>query len=104
MITQHMRDQQLLIRINKYFDCGNLYKNRQTFNYEVTKFSDIVNKIIPFFQKHRIRGVKALDFADFGDVAEMMKQKKHLTDDGLDLIRKRKLAKNRGYFDDLPAI
>ena len=104
VITQHMRDQQLLIRINKYFGCGNLYKNRQTFNYEVTKFSDIVNKIIPLFQKHRIRGVKALDFADFCDVAEMMKQKKHLTDDGLDLIRKIKLAKNRGYFYDLPAI
>ena len=45
-------------------------------NYKVTKFGDITQKIIPFFKKHPIKGVKALDFADLCKVAEMMKQKK----------------------------
>ena len=42
----------------------------------VYKFKDIEGKIIPFFRKYRMHGVKALDFADFCQVAEMMKQKK----------------------------
>ena len=46
--------------------------------YRVTKFDDIVNKIIPFFKKYLILGVKALDFADFCKAAELMKNKAHL--------------------------
>ena len=62
----------------------------------VTKFDDIVNIIIPFYNKYPIHGVKALDFKDFCLVAEMMKEKKHLTQKGLELIRKIKAGMNRG--------
>jgi len=44
--------------------CGNVTKNRNAFNYRVTKLEDITNKIIPFFKKYPIRGVKVLDFKD----------------------------------------
>jgi HJR/Mrr/RecB family endonuclease len=43
------------------------------------KFDDIVNKIIPFFKKHPIQGVKAKNFKDFCKVVVLMKEKKHLT-------------------------
>jgi len=49
----------------------------------VTKFRDIVEKIIPLFQQHPIHGVKAKDFADFCQVAEMINKKEHLTKEGL---------------------
>ena len=95
VITQHLRDQQLLFCIMEYLGCGNLYKKRETFNYEVTKFDDITQKIIPFFQKYPIQGVKALNFHDWCKAAELMKDKKHLTAEGLDEIRKIKSGMNR---------
>ena len=64
VITQHLRDQQLLISIKEYLGCGNLYKNREIFEFKVSKLSDILNKILPFFKRYPIIGVKALDFAD----------------------------------------
>ena len=80
----------------KYFDCGNVYKNRKTFEYRVTKFSDIENKIIPFYKKYPILGVKLKDFEDFCKAAELMKNKAHLTKDGLEKIRKIKAVMNTG--------
>ena len=51
----------------------------------VSKFSDKYpfDKIIPFFYKYPIQGVKALDSADFKRVAELMKEGRHLTEEGL---------------------
>ena len=46
------------------FEWGGVFRDRIAFNFRVTKLDDIVNKIIPFFKKHPIRVVKALDFAD----------------------------------------
>ena len=83
-----MRDKGLLILILEFLGCGTLYKySENTVGIMVYKFKDIEGKIIPFFKKYRIHGVKALDFADFCQVAEMMKQKKHLTAEGLEEIR-----------------
>lgn len=62
----------------------------------VTKFSDIYEKIIPFFQKYPIVGVKALDYADFCKAAELMKIKAHLTASGLEQIGQLKTGINRG--------
>lgn len=80
----------------EYLQCGYITKNRETFDLKVTKFDDIVNKIIPFFKKYPILGVKALDFSDFCKVAEMMKEKKHLTKEGLEIIKKIKSEMNQG--------
>ena len=53
---------------------------------QVTKISDIVNTIIPFFEKYPIVGVKSLDFADFKKVAFIIQSKEHLTPEGLNQI------------------
>ena len=58
-----------------YFKCGYIYKRGNAFNFMVTKFSDIVYKIIPFFNKYPIEGVKGEYFNNFYKVAEMMKKK-----------------------------
>jgi len=71
----------------KYFDCGNYQPNRDAGDFVVTGLSDIVEKIIPFFNKYQIEGVKALDFEDFCKVAELMKNKDHLNQVGLEQIR-----------------
>ena len=78
-LTQHFRDENLMKSLIKYFECGYIEKyksgNINWVDFRVTKFDDIANKIIPFFQKHLIQGVKAKDFANWCKVAELMKEK-----------------------------
>ena len=50
--------------------------------------TDIENKVIPFFNDYPIQGIKSLDFADFKKVAEIIKNKDHLTDKGFNEIKK----------------
>ena len=54
--------------------------------YEVSKFKDIIEKIIPFFDKYLIVGDKSKDYFLFKQAAEIMIKKGHLTDIGLQQI------------------
>lgn len=69
-------------------------------DYIVTKFSDVVENIIPFFNKYPIEGVKSLDFTDWCKVAELMKEKAHLIAAGLEQIKQTKAGMNRGRNPD----
>lgn len=51
--------------IINYLNCGRLFKIRTCFDLRVYKFSDVIEKIIPFFEKYPIKGVKHLDYLDF---------------------------------------
>ena len=99
-LTQHSRDENLMKSLIKYFECGYIEKdksgNRNWIDFRVTKFNDIANKIIPFFQKHLIQGVKVLDFGDFCQVAYIMKNKQHLTEEGLEQIKKNQSRHEHG--------
>ena len=94
-LTQHSRDEQLLISLIKYLGCGAVSSDREFFRFRVTKLYDITNKIIPFFKKYPILGVKAKDFKDWCLVADMMNKKKHLTEEGLEEIQKIKETMNK---------
>jgi len=95
-LTQHMRDERLMRSLIELLQCGKIYRSRNTFVFHVTKLSDVNEKIIPFFKKYPIIGVKALDFADWCKVAELMKEKKHLTAEGLQEIKQIKAGMNTG--------
>lgn len=95
-ISQHARDEQLIKSFIEYLGCGKFYLNKEAVYIRVTKYSDIYDKIIPFFKKYPIMGVKAIDFKDFCIVADMMKDKKHLSKQGLDLIQKIQTGMNTG--------
>lgn len=79
----------------EFFGCGNVNVSKQAVFFRVEKFPDLLSKIIPFFVKHPVLGVKALDFKDFSVAAELMKQKIHLTLDGVDQIRNIKAGMNK---------
>lgn len=46
---------------------------------QITKFSDVINIVIPFFNQYPILGIKSLDFKDFKQICEILKTKEHLT-------------------------
>jgi len=62
----------------------------------LTKLSDIIDKLIPFLDKYPLQGVKVLDYADFKQAAAILKSKGHLTEEGLEQIRRIKEGMNRG--------
>jgi len=97
-VTQHSRDAALLKLFCEFLDCGKYYPSstRNEGNYTVTKFSDIEQKIIPFFLKYPIHGVKGLDFSDFSKIGYLVKEKEHLTEQGLAKIGVGKTIKFRG--------
>lgn len=66
--------------------------------FRVRKFSDISEKLIPFFIKYPIEGMKFLDFKDFCATAAILKRKEHLTPEGLIKIREIKKGINRGRY------
>jgi hypothetical protein len=55
---------------------------------------DISEKILPFFKDHKIEGIKKEDFEDWSRVAELIRSKAHLTEDGVEKIREIKSGMN----------
>jgi hypothetical protein len=62
-----------------------------------TKISELIEVIIPFFEKEKyeIQGQKNLDFSDFKKVAMLIGAKEHLTIKGLNRILEIKLNMNK---------
>ena len=92
-ITQHIRDTDLLKELVNYFDCGRYsLSSPEAGDFIVTKFEDIYTKILPFFNKYPLQGSKYLDFSDFNSVAELIKNKAHITSEGFESIKQIKLV------------
>lgn len=70
------------------------YKNRSVCEFIVTKIDNIVNYIIPFFDKHNIKGSKESNYLDFKSAALIIKNKEHLKEDGI-ALNKILLLKNK---------
>jgi hypothetical protein len=78
----------------KYLSCGKISVRGDIVDFQVIKLTDITEKIIPFFGKYPILGVKQENYEDFCKVAELMKEDAHLTKEGLKLISKIKYGMN----------
>jgi LAGLIDADG endonuclease len=94
-ISQHRRDKELIESFISYFNCGHIAESRGCIYFYVVKFSDIYEKIIPFFNENKILGVKSEDYHNWCEAAELMKQSKHLTKDGINQIIKIKQGMNK---------
>jgi len=96
-LTQHSRDEALVKSLVNYLGCGRYYlvSGRNEGYFIVSSFSDISEKIIPFFEKYPLVGAKLQDYLDFVKVAELMRSKAHLTKDGLEEIKQIKSGINR---------
>ena len=96
VLTQHSRDEYLMWNLVKFFGCGQSYSYKDYAEFKCQAFLDNYEKILPFFRKYPIIGVKSRDFEDWCKVAELINGKAHLTTEGFDQIRQIKAGMNRG--------
>lgn len=103
-LTQHIRDEgggrgaapTLMNSLISFLGCGRIVKYPFFVNFVVSVHSDIIKKIIPFFAKYQIKGIKALDFSYWSKISELITKKEHLNPEGLTSILKLKSSMNRG--------
>ena len=99
-IVQHNRDIELLIEIQKFFNCGMVTHNRGINNpshimeFRVRNLCDLANVIVPFFTENQLITVKSQSFNYFSQIINLMIKKKHLTVEGLKEIKKLKSKMN----------
>ncbi len=95
-IIQHYRDTLLITSLINHFGCGvvRVDPKNPMVTFTVSGFDEIINIIIPYFDKYAIQGSKLADYLDFRKVAFLMKDKIHLTASGLDEILKIKAKMN----------
>ena len=102
VITQSEKSKSSLEVFQKYFGVGKLYINKRydnhhehLYRYCVRTIAELDSVIIPFFKSHPLLTTKQRDFEIFADIVQMLKDKKHMSDSGLQLIAKKIEGMNR---------
>jgi hypothetical protein len=97
-IVCNKRDIVLLHMIKAFFNCGKIGKidSKDCLEFAVSDHNSLVNIIIPFFNKYTLKGTKLLDYLDWTKCLEVIKNKEHLSIEGLNKIRLIKESLNTG--------
>jgi len=82
-ITQSKIEFDLFIEIQKKLGIGKVYNNRQNVIFVVKSIDEIIEILLPLFDKYPLKGSKLVGYNIFKTVALMIKEKKHLTLEGL---------------------
>ena len=96
-VTQHERDLIVLERIIESMGCGTIVKpskDRDRYSISVANISDLINIVIPLFEISPIYGSKYRDFLDFCQGVYIIKNKGHLTPEGLNVLKDLAYAMN----------
>jgi hypothetical protein len=106
-LSLNEKDLELLRELQTFFGCGWIRESKtdRTFKYEARAVADLLDPIIPHFERYPLRGAKARSFGAFADVCRMIEQGDHLRRDGLrgiiDIAYEMNLGKRRLARDDL---
>ena len=86
-VVQHKRDIALLHKIRSVMKCGVVRKNHgDRYCWRVRDLKNLSEVIVPFFEKHKLKSKKAIEFIKFAKVVKKMVKKEHLTQEGFNLI------------------
>ena len=81
-VTQKEHSKGILVDLQKYFNCGNIYwdnEKENAYKFVVQRIEDIVEKVIPHLDKYPLLTSKYLDYQDFKKAALLLKAKLHLS-------------------------
>jgi hypothetical protein len=89
-VVQGASSRAVLEAMVEFFGCGKVYVNRRHDNhredlcqFQVFKFADLRDVIVPFFQANPLRTAKRENFVKFVEVIELVGLRRHLTVPGL---------------------
>lgn len=105
-MRMNSKDLALLVLVQQFFNGIGSFShntNTNTVNYTITKLSDFVNIIIPHFKNYPLISAKSTDFQLWAQCIEMMNNKQHLTDSGLNEILSLKSILNWGLSEKIKA-
>jgi LAGLIDADG endonuclease len=96
-VVQHERDTQVLHGLKAFFGCGVVRTNHgNRMAYRVRSVDHLLQRIVPFFDKHPLKTKKHVDFLKFRDVLLIMKSGQHLTTEGIEKVGRIQAVMNRG--------
>ena len=99
-VVQHERDVQLLHKMKEFFGCGVVRSNHgDRLAYRVRDLKHLSQIIVPFFERHRLKSKKYIDFLKFRRVIMLMQRGDHLKKEGLEEIKQIASVMNRGGED-----
>jgi len=81
----------------KFFNCGRVHVRSQPSkmcDFIVQDSKLLVSNIIPHFEKYPLLNLKYKDYLCFKEALDLLKLKKHLTQEGLDKIKELNLEMN----------
>ena len=92
------KDKVILALFKRHLKCGTMRsRNDGVWYYEVNNFTSIVENVIPFFRHFSfLSAKKKRDFSKFMQIAEIIKSKRHLTEEGITEILKIRRDMNDG--------
>jgi hypothetical protein len=94
-VVQHKRNVHVLYALKAFFQVGVVRSNTAScWCWRVRKHEHLVKIIIPFFQNHRLKTTKRIDFVKFAYAVHLIGQKKHLHEDGKNQLRTLKNTMN----------
>ena len=96
-VVQHMRDIGLLHRLRTIMGCGVVRRNHDDrYCWRVRDLKNLVEVIVPFFERYHLRSMKGVEFRRFAKVVRMMARGEHLKEEGFEKIRRIADLMNRG--------
>ena len=97
-ITQSAIDKIFMNSLETLWGCGKVFLRfkESKVDFQILKFKDLSEKVIPLFQNIPLESTKHKDFVDFCKAVEIMKEKGHLTNEGINLLYKLKMGMNKG--------
>ena len=101
-VVQGFRSKHVLEDLIGVFGCGRVIEQQHGAShreslcrFSVKRRSDLVDRIVPFFEERPLRTAKQLDFEKFREVLQIMQDRRHLQESGLRQIALLTEAMNR---------
>lgn len=88
-VVQKTHSMGILLNLQEFFSCGNVVidnRKTDTKKYNVTALKDIVEKIVPHFNKYPCLTSKFLNFQNWKEISKLMANNEHLSAEGLQKI------------------
>lgn len=95
-VVQHRRDIQVLHALKAHFGCGQVVPNRGAcWAYRVRRHQDLVDHIVPFFERHPLKTRRGVAFRKWRRVVRLMREGAHLQAEGVAQILAIQASMNR---------